>query len=123
MRAVVLAGGRGSRLRGLTDSRSKVMLPLAGRPILEWTLQELKTAGINEAVIVHNYAGERILSHFGTGSKFGLKLSYAKQDVDLGTLGSFLTGLPLVKNDERVLIVNGDNLVRSESIKSLLSCD
>ncbi len=123
MRAVVLAGGRGSRLRGLTDSRSKVMLPLAGRPILEWTLHELKIAGINEAVIVHNYAGERILSHFGTGSKFGMKLSYAKQDVDLGTLGSLLTGLPMVKHDERILIVNGDNLVRSESIQRLLSCE
>ena len=123
MRAIVLAGGRGSRLRGLTDSRSKVMLPLAGRPILEWTLRELNSAGISEAIIVHNYAGERILSYFGTGSKFGMKLSYAKQDMDLGTLGSFLTGFPMVKHDERVLIVNGDNLVRSESITRLLSCE
>ena len=123
MRAIVLAGGRGSRLRGLTDSRSKVMLPLAGIPILEWTLRELNSAGISEAIIVHNYAGERILSYFGTGSKFGMKLSYAKQDMDLGTLGSFLTGFPMVKHDERVLIVNGDNLVRSESITRLLSCE
>ena len=123
MRAIVLAGGRGSRLRGLTDSRSKVMLPLAGKPILEWTLRELNSAGISEAIIVHNYAGERILSYFGTGSKFGMKLSYAKQDVDLGTLGSFLTGFPMIKHDERILIVNGDNLVRSESITRLLSCE
>ncbi|MAK04977.1 MAG: hypothetical protein CMA03_03710 [Euryarchaeota archaeon] len=120
MQAIILAGGRGKRLGGLTDSRSKVMLPLAGKPMLEWLLHELEETKIKDVIIVHNYAGERILTHFGSGRNFNLNITYSKQQSDRGTVGSLITGLSLVEHDDRVLILNGDNMVDSKSINSLL---
>ena len=79
MKAIVLAAGRGYRLGGLTDSRSKVMLPVAGRPIIEWMLSELADAGIEEATIVQGYAGSRILTNLGSGKGVGLKLNFVEQ--------------------------------------------
>jgi glucose-1-phosphate thymidylyltransferase len=126
MRAIILAGGRGSRLGGLTDSRSKVMLPLAGKPMLDWLLHELEETNVEEAIIVHYYAGERILTHFGSGRNFKIKLKFIKQHSDRGTVGSLMRGLSLLDNDnedDRILILNGDNMVDSKSLKSLLDLE
>ena len=120
MQAIILAGGRGERLGGLTDSRSKVMLPLAGKPILEWLLNELEQTKIKNVIIVYYYAGERILTHFGSGRNFNLNIKYSKQETDRGTVGSLISGLSISENDDRVLILNGDNIVDSKSINSLL---
>ena len=120
MQAIILAGGRGKRLGGLTDSRSKVMLPLAGKPMLEWLLNELEQTKIKNVTIVHYYAGERILTHFGSGRDFNLNIKYSKQETDRGTVGSLISGLSISENDDRVLILNGDNIVDSKSINSLL---
>jgi len=122
MKAIILAGGRGERLGGLTDSRSKVMLPLAGKPMLEWLLHELEETEVTEVKIVYFYAGERILTHFGSGRGFDLDIQFVKQHSDRGTVGSLMTGLSNQDgdDDERVLILNGDNVVDSKSINSLL---
>jgi len=122
MKAIILAGGRGERLGGLTDSRSKVMLPLAGKPMLEWLLYELEKTDVSEVTIVHYYAGERILTHFGSGRNFDMKINFVKQRTDRGTVGSLITGLSKIKltDEEQILILNGDNMVDSTSIKSLL---
>ena len=122
MRAIILAGGRGERLGGLTDSRSKVMLPLAGKPMLEWLLHELEETEVKEVTIVHYYAGERILTHFGSGRDYDLNIQFVKQHSDRGTVGSLITGLSTINENEedRVLILNGDNMVDSSSINSLL---
>jgi len=124
MKAIILAGGRGSRLGGLTDSRSKVMLPLAGKPMLSWLLQELEETSVEEAIIVHYYAGERILTHFGSGRNLKINLKFVKQQSDRGTVGSLMTGLTYIDDDDdRVLILNGDNMVDSKSLKSLLNIE
>ena len=125
MKAIILAGGRGQRLGGLTDSRSKVMLPLAGKPMLEWLLHELEDTKVSEVIIVYYYAGERILTHFGSGKRFKIKLKFVKQSTDQGTVGSLITGLTKVNLDdnERILVLNGDNMVDSSSINSLLDIE
>ena len=123
MDAVVLAAGRGSRLGGLTDSRSKVMLPVAGRPIIEWVLMELAEAGVKKATIVHGYAGSRVLSHLGSGRDLGLQLSFVEQSSPHGTLGASLDGLRGIPLDEDVLLVNGDNIVSSSAIKRLIASE
>ena len=125
MKAIILAGGRGERLGGLTDSRSKVMLPLAGKPMLEWLLYELEKTEVSEVMVVHYYAGERILTYFGSGRKFDMKISFVKQRTDRGTVGSLITGLSKLKlaDDEQILILNGDNMVDSTSIKALIELE
>ncbi|HJM44341.1 MAG TPA: sugar phosphate nucleotidyltransferase [Candidatus Poseidoniaceae archaeon] len=125
MRAIILAGGRGKRLGGLTDSRSKVMLPLAGKPMLEWLLHVLEETEVKEVTIVYYYAGERILTHFGSGRDYNLNIQFVKQHSDRGTVGSLITGLSTINEneDDRVLILNGDNMVDSSSINSLLKIE
>lgn len=122
MKAIILAGGRGERLGGLTDSRSKVMLPLAGKPMLEWLLYELEKTSVSEVTIVHYYASERILTYFGSGRKFRMKINFVKQRTDRGTVGSLMTGLSRINynDEEQILILNGDNMVDSLSITSLI---
>lgn len=123
MKAIVLAAGRGSRLGGLTDSRSKVMLPVAGRPIIEWMLSELADAGVKEATIVHGYAGSRILTNLGSGKGVGLKLKFVEQTSPHGSLGAALDALSAMSLDEDVLILNGDNIVSSSAIKRLIQSE
>ena len=82
MHAVVLAAGRGERLGVLTDHRSKVMLPIGPRLLIDWNLTELATAGVRSATIVHGYVGRRLLSHLGSGSQFGLELEFVDRGFD-----------------------------------------
>ena len=123
MKAIVLAAGRGSRLGGLTDSRSKVMLPIAGKPIIEWMLGELADAGIDEAIVVHGYAGSRILGILGSGKRIGIKLKFIEQTSPHGSLGAALDALNGLSLDEDVLILNGDNIVSSSAIKRLIESE
>ena len=119
----MLAAGRGVRLGGLTDSRSKVMLPVAGRPIIEWLLQEMVEAGIERATIVHGYAGARILSSLGSGKALGIELEFVEQSSPHGTLGAALDAMNSLPLDEDVLILNGDNIVSASAIERLMSAD
>ena len=119
----MLAAGRGARLGGLTDSRSKVMLPVAGKPIIEWLLQEMVDAGIDRATIVHGYAGARILSSLGSGKALGIELDFVEQTSPHGTLGAALDAMKSMSLDEDVLILNGDNIVSASAIKSLLTAE
>lgn len=119
----MLAAGRGVRLGGLTDSRSKVMLPVAGRPIIEWLLQEMVEAGIERATIVHGYAGARILSSLGSGKTLGIELDFVEQSSPHGTLGAALDAMNSLPLDEDVLILNGDNIVSASAIERLMSAD
>ena len=98
------------------------MLPLAGKTMLEWLLHELEETEVKEVTIVYYYAGERILTHFGSGRNYDLKIKFVKQHSDRGTVGSLMTGISDIESsaDERILILNGDNVVDSKSINLLL---
>ncbi len=89
MKAVVLAAGRGVRLKPFTLTRPKHMLPVGGAPLLEWMLRRLGDAGVDEVLIVTHYMEEAIKRRFGDGSELGLKISYARQEKMLGTADAF----------------------------------
>jgi mannose-1-phosphate guanylyltransferase / phosphomannomutase len=108
MKAVVMAGGEGSRLRPLTIRRPKPMVPIAGKPVMEHILNLLKRHGITEVVITVQYLASNIEDYFGNGSQLGMRITYSREDVPLGTAGS-------VKNAEEqltepFLVISGDAL-------------
>ena len=107
--AVIMAGGFGTRLRPFTDNMPKPMLPIAGRPLMERTIERLQKSGINRINITTHYLPEKITEHFGTGKRFGVELNYVSEDQPLGTAGSLgLVG----ETDEPLLVMNGDILTR-----------
>lgn len=87
MKGMVLAAGEGQRLRPLTLSRPKPMLPIAGKPGLEWILDWLKAYGIHEIAMNLSYKPEAVQNHFGDGSRFGVELTYSLEETILGTAG------------------------------------
>ena len=89
MQAVLLAGGEGIRLRPLTNNLPKSMIPIAGKPFLEYQLKLLKQAQVRDLVMCVGYRGDIIQSHFGDGRSFGVKIRYSDDgDMLLGTAGS-----------------------------------
>jgi dTDP-glucose pyrophosphorylase/CBS domain-containing protein len=104
--AVILAGGRGSRLYPLTESVPKPMIPVAGRPILERLVLHLMSHGIRRIFLSVNYLSHVIEQHFGDGSDFGCQIEYLREDEPLGT-GGPLSLLPAVPTAP-LLVVNGD---------------
>ena len=83
--AIILAGGKGERLRPLTDDRPKVMIELAGKPIILWQIEWLKSFGIQKFVIASGYKHEVIEEFLGDGSKFNVEIFYSVEDEPLGT--------------------------------------
>lgn len=104
--AIIMAGGRGERLRPLTDNLPKPMVKVAGRPILERTILHLVGFGIQRIFLSINYLGEIIQKYFGDGSAFGCRIDYLKEDQPLGT-GGALSLLP-DRPEKPFLVLNGD---------------
>lgn len=108
MKAVIMAGGEGTRLRPLTSNAPKPMLPLANRPMMEHILGLLKRHGFDEVVVTVAFMARTIRTYFGDGSEFGVKISYATEDTPLGTAGSVRNAMDEL--DERFLVISGDVL-------------
>ena len=90
MKAVIIAAGEGKRLRPITSSRPKPLIPIAGKPLLEHTILGLKNSGIKEVLLVVGYKENLIKTYFGDGKeKFGLKIEYITQEERLGTAHAF----------------------------------
>ncbi|MEE2765980.1 MAG: nucleotidyltransferase family protein [Pseudomonadota bacterium] len=110
MKAMILAAGRGERLRPLTDSVPKPLLPVAGRPVIEYTIAALVDAGFIDSVINVAYLGQVIEQALGNGDRFGADLSYSREGkTGLETAGGVVHALPLL-GDGPFLVVNGDIL-------------
>ena len=108
MKAFVLAAGRGERMRPLTDQTPKPLLPVAGKPLIEWHLEKLAAAGVREAVINLGWLGAQIPQALGDGERFGLSLRYSDEGWPaLETGGGIFRALPLL-GSEPFLLVNGD---------------
>ncbi len=118
MKAVILAAGKGKRLEPLTETMPKCMLPLAGKPILEHLIHEIKKAGIDEIFIVIGYKGEEIRSYFGNGDKFGVRIKYVEQKERLGTAHAL--AMVRLKLKEDFLALNGDAIITSKDLKKLI---
>ncbi|MBA2388855.1 MAG: NTP transferase domain-containing protein [Geodermatophilaceae bacterium] len=108
MKAVVMAGGEGSRLRPLTLGRPKPMIPLVNKPMLSHILDLLKRHGITDIVITLQYLADRIKEYYGDGSTLGLNIEYSVEDVPLGTAGSVKRAAHLL--DDTFLVISGDAL-------------
>lgn len=105
LQALIMAGGFGTRLLPLTEDTPKPMLPVGGRPVMEWIVEQLRGAGIRQVNISTHYKPEKIHEHFGTGREFGVDLNYVNEDLPLGTGGAL--GL-LPPPDGPFLVINGD---------------
>lgn len=108
MKAVILAGGLGTRLRPLTDSTPKPLLPISGKPILEHAILNFKKHGIEDIVLSIGYLAQKIQDYFGGGEKWGVKISYAIESEPLGTGGAIKQAIK--DADETFVAINGDNL-------------
>ena len=104
---MILAAGRGERLRPLTDRMPKPMVAVAGRPLLAHQLQWLAAAGLREVVINVHHLGEQIIDAFGDGGDYGLRIAYSPETQLLETGGGIVNALPLLGN-EPFVILNGD---------------
>ncbi len=118
MKAVLLAAGEGVRLQPITATRPKHLIKLGGKPILQFCLEAVKNAGINEAVIVTHYMGDAIRQYFGDGEKFGLSISYVEQEAVLGTGNAAAAAEPYVDGD--FVLVYGDLLFGIDAVKDTL---
>ena len=108
MKAMILAAGRGERLRPLTDTLPKPLLPVRGRPLLEHHFAALASAGVSEVVINLGWLGERIRGHVGDGSRFGVSVAYSEEGYPpLETGGGIHRALSLL-GPEPFWLVNGD---------------
>ena len=108
MRAVVMAGGEGTRLRPLTSNQPKPMVPIVGKPCMEHILELLREHGFTDVVITLAFLPQAIRSHFGDGSNWGLNIEYSVEETPLGTAGS--VRLASGRLDETTLIISGDAL-------------
>ncbi len=88
MQAVIMAGGKGTRLASVTKNIPKPMVPVGGKPLLEYQIENLKENGIRDVILIVGYLGEVIRDYFGDGSKFGVNISYYTEEIPLGTAGA-----------------------------------
>ncbi len=112
MKAMILAAGRGERMRPLTDSLPKPLLKVGGKMLIEYHLQKLKAAQVTDVIINHAWLGEKIEHALGDGSRYGLNITYSAETDALETAGGIVNALSLLRgeNDEAepFIVINGD---------------
>ena len=107
MKAMILAAGRGERMRPLTDANPKALLEVRGKALIAWTIEALARAGIRELVINHAHLGSKIEAALGDGSRFGIAIRYSPETQALETAGGISNALALLGAGPFV-VVNGD---------------
>lgn len=117
MKAVILAAGEGSRMRPLTYTRPKVMLPIANKPILEHLVTEAREAGIRDFIFIVGYCDEQVRAYFGDGGRWGINIAFCEQRKQLGTADAIRMVEGMV--DGRFIVMNGDVMVSREDIRRL----
>ncbi len=108
-KAMILAAGRGTRMRPLTDHCPKPLLPVAGKPLIEHHIERLVAAGYRELVINLSYLGEQIEAALGQGERWGIRIHYSREPQRLETGGGIYQALPWLSDGEQpFLVINGD---------------
>lgn len=112
--AIILAGGKGERLRPFTNDRPKVMVELDGKPILAWQIEWLKSFGITKFVLTVSYKHEVVEEYFGDGSKFDIEIDYSIEETPLGRGGGIKKAFQsqLIANEQDVVVCNGDIITK-----------
>jgi mannose-1-phosphate guanylyltransferase len=108
MKAIILAGGLGTRLRPLTDTTPKPLLPIKGKPIMQHAIENLRNHGINDIILAVSFHADKIKDYFGDGSNFGVNISYSLEEEPLGTGGAVRQAAEGI--EEPFVLVWGDNL-------------
>ncbi len=106
-KAMILAAGRGERMRPLTDHTPKPLLPVGGKPLIVWHIERLRAAGFTELVINHAHLGHRLEEALGDGTAFGVRIAWSPEATALETAGGIRHALPLL-SDAPFLVINGD---------------
>lgn len=117
MKCVILAAGEGKRMHPLTFTRPKVMLPIAGKPILEWNLLNAKGAGLKEFIFVVGYKSEMVRNYFGNGEKWKVKIEYVNQGKALGTAHAIGMAEKFVDD---FIVLCGDTIFGKNDIKNIV---
>lgn len=110
MKAMILAAGRGERMRPLTDHTPKPLLQVGGKPLIVWHIENLAKAGFKEIVINHAHLGAQIESALGKGAQWGLSIQYSPEVLALETAGGIANALNLL-GEQPFLVVNGDTFI------------
>jgi len=118
MKILILAGGEGKRMLPLTKKIPKVLLPIAGKPFLEYQINFFKRDGIHDFILAIGHQAKQIKDYFGDGRKFGVKIIYSKEKKPLDTGGAIKKAESLIKNKD-ILITNGDTLLELNFKKML----
>lgn len=121
MKAMILAAGRGERMRPLTDSVPKPLLQVAGKALIEYHLAALARVGIREVVINVAHLGEQIIAALGNGRRYGVDIQYSREAQALETAGGILQAMPLL-GEEPFILVNGD-VWTDYDFSRLVRCD
>jgi len=118
MKALILAGGYATRLRPLSCTRPKLLFPVAGRPMLEWTIENLAREGVDDVILAVNYLGNMLRRHFKARFK-GVRIRYSIDPTPLGTGGPVKQAQRLLETEEAFLVMNGD-IISEPPIRSML---
>ena len=110
MKAMILAAGRGERMRPLTDLLPKPLLAVGGKPLIVHHIEKLKHAGVTELVINHAWLGHKLVEALGDGSRFGVSIQWSAEESALETAGGIVQALPLL-GDAPFLVINGDTWI------------
>lgn len=105
--ALILAAGRGERMRPLTDATPKPLLPVGGRALIEWQVERLRAGGFTELVVNHSHLGSAIEASLGDGARLGVRIRYSHEARALETAGGIVQALPLL-GDGPFVVVSGD---------------
>ena len=120
MYALIIAGGRGERLRPLTDTVPKAMVPVNGQPLLAYQVEWLRREGVTDVLFLCGYLGEKIRDYFGEGSDYGIEAHYSFETTPLGRGGAVKQGFDLVESDERFVLVTNGDILTNQPISELI---
>lgn len=118
LKAIILSAGEGSRMRPLTLTKPKTMLPVAGKPIIQYNIESLRDNGITDILLIVRYKEEMVRNYFGNGSDFGVNIFYKTQKDFLGTANAISYGEDFI--DDSIIVLNGDIILDDEIIHEII---
>lgn len=118
LKAIILSAGEGSRMRPLTLTKPKTMLPVVGKPIIQYNIESLRDNGITDILLIVRYKEEMVRNYFGDGSDFGVNIFYKTQKDFLGTANAISYGEDFI--DDSIIVLNGDIILDDEIIHEII---
>ena len=118
MKAIILSAGEGSRMRPLTLTKPKTMLPVAGKPIIQYNIESLRENGITDILLIVRYKEDMVKEYFGDGSEFGVNITYKTQKDFLGTANAVSYGEDFI--NQSIIVLNGDIILDADILQEII---